>query len=75
MKCQILFYGKCKKNNSNGRLLKVYPECLAIMNSYLVTVKVNNAKQLHSRSLIRIFTGCILDSQECKVYSCRQRKL
>ena len=29
----------------------------------------------HSRSLIRIFTGRILDSQGCKVSSCGQRRL
>ena len=29
----------------------------------------------HSRSLIRIFTGCILDSQGCKDSSCGQRRL
>ena len=29
----------------------------------------------HSRSLIRIFTGRILDSQGCKVSPCGQRRL
>ena len=28
-----------------------------------------------SRSLIRIFSGCVLDSQGCKVSPCVQRKL
>ena len=30
---------------------------------------------VHSRSLIRIFTGHILDREGCKVSSCRQRRL
>ena len=29
----------------------------------------------HSRSLIRIFTGRILDGQGCRVFSCRQQRL
>ena len=29
----------------------------------------------HSRNLIRIFTGCILDSQGCTISSCGQRRL
>ena len=32
-------------------------------------------KPAHSRSLIRIFPGSILDSQGCKVSSCRQQRL
>ena len=33
------------------------------------------ANTAHSRSLIRIFTGRILDDQGCKVSSCEQREL
>ena len=37
--------------------------------------KIQIRLRMHSRSLIRIFTGRILDRQRCKISSCRQRRL
>ena len=44
---------------------------------YLRTCAPNadSGQRAHLRSLIRIFTGRILDSQGCKVSSCGKRRL
>ena len=41
---------------------------------WATTFREDSDKSAHSQSLNRIFTGRIIDSQEYKVFSCRQKK-
>ena len=83
MKCQILFPRKNKKNISKCRLLKYLPSMQSVKQTtfeqqrqkrYLCTSVPSKDSDQPALlcSLIRIFTGCILDSQGCKVSSFAQ---
>ena len=78
------FLGKIRKIFQNVVCWKFYPECWALKFNIWAAVKnipltcaptKDSAQPVHLRSLIRIFTGRILDNQGCKVSSCGKRSL